>query len=293
MKSTVKIQKVNDDSQKQIEALQNEIKVLTKTIQNLNIKLQNTETFKTHFISNITNELINPFTSIIGLSKIILSVKKEEWKKVISMVALIHSEAFLLEFQLKNLFTAAKIEAGIETLHPVKLEVKNFIDNIEEIFLVESRKNNISIKYEFQNKSKNEYFVTDPEKLKIILTNIIQNAMKFSFQESEVKVFCEQNSNHLIFKIRDEGVGISKDKFNVIFDRFERLNNNINSINHGQGIGLSVSVSLLDLLGGEISLSSKENKGSEFIFKIPEIQINVDDIAITDGELFFNDGETF
>ena len=282
-----------DDSQKQIEKLQKEIKLLNKTIHDLNTKLENTETFKTHFISNITNELINPFTSIIGLSKIILSVKKEEWKKVISMVALIYSEAFILEFQLKNLFTAAKIEAGIETIHPVKLDVKNFIENIDEIFKVESRKNNIIINYKYNKKSDKQHFITDQEILKIILTNIIQNAIKFSKENSEIKITCEHDDKYLTFKIQDEGIGIPKEKFEVIFDRFERLNNNINSINHGQGIGLSVSVSLLDMLGGEISLSSKENVGSEFTIKIPELQDIVDNISISDGELFFNDGETF
>ncbi|MFC2138136.1 sensor histidine kinase [Bacteroidota bacterium] len=293
MENNFNINNAKKDAQQQIEALQKEVQYLTKTIHDLNYKLENTETFKTHFISNITNELINPFTSIIGLSKVILSVKKEEWKKVISMVALIHSEAFILEYQLKNLFTAAKIEAGIETLHPVKLDVKNFIDNIDEIFKLESRKNNITIKYHYDKKSKKEYFITDHEKLKIILANIIQNAMKFSSENSEIKFYCYHNDNSLTFKIQDEGIGIPKEKFEAIFDRFERLNNNINSINHGQGIGLSVSVSLLDMLGGEISLSSKENVGSEFTFKIPELKDIVEDISITDGELFFNDGETF
>ncbi|MGD9977390.1 MAG: hypothetical protein AB7S54_05595, partial [Bacteroidales bacterium] len=70
-----------------------ELKELNAELKLVNKKLEESEALKTHFISNITNEIINPFTSILGLSKAILSVDKENWKKVISRVALIHSEA--------------------------------------------------------------------------------------------------------------------------------------------------------------------------------------------------------
>lgn len=282
----------NTQNMNEISVLKEEIKKLNLIIEQLNDKLENSEKFKTHFISNITNELINPFTSIIGLSRIILSSNKEEWKKLISMVALIHSEAFHLEFQLKNLFTAAKIEAGIELQQPVKLDVANFMKSMEDIFYDEARRCKMIMKYKYINRSGKQYFLTDPEKIKIILSNIIHNAIKFSNNESEVKVICEHTNQFLVFKISDHGIGIPKGKFKVIFDRFERLNNNINSISHGQGLGLSVSVSLLDMLGGSITLQSKEKKGSEFTVKIPPINYNTDDIAITDGEFYFNNGKT-
>ncbi|MBN2521265.1 MAG: HAMP domain-containing histidine kinase [Bacteroidales bacterium] len=277
----------------EINLLKEKIIKLNSTIETLNEKLENSEKFKSHFISNITNELINPFTSIIGLSRIILSSKKEEWKNLIRMVALIHSEAFHLEFQLKNLFTAAKIEAGIESQQPVKLDVKNFMKSIEDIFYDEARRCKMKMKYKYINKSSNQYFLTDPEKIKIILSNIIHNAIKFSNNQSEVKIVCEHTNQFLSFKISDKGIGIPKEKFKVIFDRFERLNTNINSISYGQGLGLSVSVSLLDIIGGSITLKSKINKGSDFTFKVPQINYNTDDIAITDGEFYFNDGKTF
>ena len=93
-----------------------ELKELNEKLLEVNKKLEESEALKSHFISNITNEIINPFTSILGLSRSILAVKKENWKKVISMVALIHSEAFNLDFQLRNIFLAAKIEASPEEL---------------------------------------------------------------------------------------------------------------------------------------------------------------------------------
>jgi len=84
----------------------NELKSLNEKLKIVNKKLEESEAMKTHFISNITNEIVNPFASILGLSKNILSVNKENWKKVFSMVAMIHTEAFSLDFQLKNVFAS-------------------------------------------------------------------------------------------------------------------------------------------------------------------------------------------
>ena len=91
------------------EALE-ELQELNRELQIVNKKLEESESLKSHFISNITNEIINPFTSILGLAKHILSVKKEDWKTVISMVALIHSEAFNLDFQLRNISLQRKLK---------------------------------------------------------------------------------------------------------------------------------------------------------------------------------------
>lgn len=294
MESRINNKKMVSSSNKNEATYIREIDKLNHTIVTLNQKLNNSEKFKTHFISNITNELINPFTSILGLSKTILSVKKEEWKKVISMVALIHSEAFIIDFQLRNIFTAAKIEAGIATIQPVKLDINEFIKSIEETFNLEARKKHVKVTYQ-TNISDNEncYFITDPEMLKIILSNIVHNAIKFSHNESEVEVNCKLKKKKLIIEVKDQGIGIPKEKFNIIYDRFERLNNTINSINNGQGLGLSVSISFLDILNGKISLKSKENEGSEFIIEIPELNNTAEDIAITDSEIYFNDGEIF
>ncbi|HRW63836.1 MAG TPA: hypothetical protein P5132_10120, partial [Bacteroidales bacterium] len=77
-----------------------EVQELNEELKKANNKLEESEALKSHFISNITNEIINPFASILALSKNILSVEKENWKKVISMVSLIYSEAFNLDFQL-------------------------------------------------------------------------------------------------------------------------------------------------------------------------------------------------
>ncbi len=135
-----------------------ELKNLNDELRVVNKKLEESESLKSHFISNITNEIINPFTSILGLSRAILSVDKENWKKVISMVALIHSEAFHLDFQFRNIFVAAKIEAGEIFPEIFNVDIRNLIDSVIESFKFEMKKKRITATHNIDIKTNSPQF---------------------------------------------------------------------------------------------------------------------------------------
>ena len=173
-----------------------ELTTLNDELRAVNKKLEESEALKSHFISNITNEIINPFTSILGLSRAILSVDKESWKKVVSMVALIHSEAFSLDFQFRNIFFAAKVEAGEEVPEVVSVDIQALVDGIIESFRYELRKRQVEVKVHNRlpkddTKEGNFAFNTDPIYLKLVLANLLSNAMNFSKKESSVDVTLE------------------------------------------------------------------------------------------------------
>ncbi|MBE6340831.1 MAG: HAMP domain-containing histidine kinase [Bacteroidales bacterium] len=257
-------------------------------------RLKESEALKSHFISNITNEIVNPFSSIIGLSKSILSVEKQDWKKIVTMVAMIHSEAFNLDFQLKNIFTAAKIEAGEVQPNISKVNVKSLVQTVIDSFLVVARKMGIEIEFDYRIEfgfGKNFYYKTDSEKLKQILTNIINNAVKYSYKESKVIVSMWVEDDVLNISVQDFGTGISEKNQNLIFERFKRLDTGINSINQGHGLGLSITKSLLDLLNGTISIKSKKGEGTTFTISLPESSAVVNDLTDDDGGFFVDDGD--
>ena len=148
-----------------------ESKNLNEELIKVNKKLEDSESLKSHFVSNITNEIINPFTSILGLSKAILSVDKENWKRVFSMVALIHSEAFSLDFQFRNIFVAAKIEAGDIYPETFTVDINNLVESVVDAFKFEAKKKHLNVfvqPCEAADKEKTFVFKTDPEKLKLI-----------------------------------------------------------------------------------------------------------------------------
>jgi signal transduction histidine kinase len=271
------------------------LRVLNEKLESVNRKLEESEAMKSHFISNITNEIVNPFASILGLSKNILTVKKENWKRVFSMVALIHTEAFSLDFQLKNIFAAAKIEAGEVYPETGRVDVRSIVMSVTDSFRIEAQKKGVTFeqKFNFPGVAGSEfYFRTDPEKLKLILSNLINNAVKFSFDGGKISISVGYEIQQLFISVHDEGVNISDEFQQMIFDRFKRVDSTITSVNRGHGLGLSIITSLLDLLGGDINFQSDIEKGTTFIVNIPEAEEEKEDsfrTAVNGNEIFFDD----
>lgn len=273
---------------------ENEMKELTRELQDVTKRLRESEALKSHFISNISNEIINPFTSILGLSKAILSVEKQDWKKVVSMVALIHSEAFNLDFQLRNIFVAAKIEAGEIQPNTAKVNIKSLIQTVLDGFTIVSRKMGIEIILNFNIEhgfGKNFYFKTDSEKLKLIVSNLVNNALKYSYKDSKIIITISVDEDLLTISVQDFGTGISEKNQKIIFERFKRLDTGINSINRGHGLGLSITKALLDVLGGNIEIKSVKGEGSTFAIFVPEAKNLVDGFSGDGNDTFFDDGE--
>lgn len=273
-----------------------ELKELNTELKLVNKKLEESEALKTHFISNITNEIINPFTSILGLSKAILSVDKENWKKVISMVALIHSEAFNLDFQLKNIFVAAKIEAGDIYPEILRVDVNNLLESVIESFKFEMRKKKLNVQFTFNTGEKGEkdcIFKTDPEKLKLIVANLLSNAINFSLESGIIEILVTREANTLSITVRDHGIGISKENQKIIFDRFKRVDSGINSLNRGHGLGLSINKAVLDMLNGKISIESELGNGASFTISIPESEEPIEGFASDANETFFESDSEF
>ena len=269
-----------------------ELKELNQQLIDVNKKLEESEALKSHFISNITNEIINPFASILGLAKNILEVDKENWKRVFSMVALIHTEAFNLDFQLRNIFVAAKIEAGEIQPEIMKVDIDTLIRNVIESFKLQVKKKCLELQYVNEREKDNHlYFNTDPEKIKLILSNLLSNAIKYSYDESTIEIICDIADNKLELSVRDYGKGISDENQKTIFERFKRLDTGINSINRGHGLGLSINKALIDMLDGKIEIKSQLNKGSFFKITFPAKDLNISGFS-ADGNEFIFDADT-
>ena len=274
-----------------------ELKELTEELKVVNKKLEESEALKSHFISNITNEIINPFTSILGLSRNILAVKKEDWKRVISMVALIHSEAFNLDFQLRNIFVAAKIEAGEIYPEILNVDLGNMVRSVIESFKIEAKKKSLELEFNFDmlpEKNNNVYFKTDPEKLKLAIANLVSNSIKYSNEDSKVVVSVWKSEDENVnFSVQDFGQGISDANQKIIFDRFKRLDSGINSLNRGHGLGLSINKAVIDLLQGSIDVKSELGKGATFTLSIPEAKTNIAGFSADGNEFLFDEDEVF
>ena len=266
-----------------------------KQLIELNKKLSESEAMKSHFISNITNEIINPFASILGLAKSITECNDESPEKMKRMAAMIHREAFNLDFQFKNIFAAAEIEAGeIQPIVSV-VNIDEMLSGLMQMYSREIAMRKLEAKLEKENDDGSVLlFKTDGDKLTVVLSNLICNAINFNRQGKKLIVrYGRTPENQLKISVIDEGLGISEENRKIIFDRFKRLDNGINSINRGHGLGLSINKAYIDLLEGKLLVESKENEGSTFTVVLTESQVSSNDYSEEGNEVFFGDEEIF
>lgn len=235
-------------------------------LKKVNDKLIASEMLKSHFLSNIMNEIVNPLTSILGLSNILIS-SKEGYEKNVGNVKLIYNEAFLLNFQLRNIFSAAEIEAGKYYPEISKVNLKSLLEELIKSFesLYNNQKSRIILDYKGS-----EIFTTDHGKLNIVVSNLLSNAIKFSEEDSLVIVNANVEETYLELSVQDSGIGINGENISVIFDRFKQLDSGSTKEFGGHGIGLSVVQSIVDMLNGKISIESKFGEGSRFSVKLPD-----------------------
>ncbi len=272
----------------ELNRLQEENQKLHERLEELNEKLEKSEGYKSYFISLITNEIINPFTSILGLSKAITQLDDNDTGRAKELARIIYSEAFFLDFQLHNIFMAARLEAGEAVANPVKTDVLSVLQKVFEEFKPEAEKKSVELLLNSENEEPLGRFVVDPIIVKIVVSNLVSNAIKASEPDSRVIVNADVDNGILTITVQDFGVGIEQEKIHELFDRFKRLDETINSINTGSGIGIPVVTGVLDLLHGELSVESKPGKGSLFKVTIPEALRTDCGFAADDDELFFD-----
>ncbi|MBV5314867.1 MAG: HAMP domain-containing histidine kinase [Prolixibacteraceae bacterium] len=262
-----------DVCRKQISDLKKENEELVRSLYKVNEKLRDSEKLKGHFISNITNEIVNPFASVLALAENIKQLKTDEMTYAHRLADLIYEEAFHLDFQLKNIFAAALIEAGKEEPKLVQINIYELSKNISQYFKTQLKKKNIDLSVSCLNKTVADapvLFVSDKEKLDMIIKNLISNAIKYSPDNSIINLDFVFGNGTLSIEVSDHGKGINHDDRRIIFDRFKQLDEKINSINTGHGLGLSIVQAYSELLGGKVSLNDNYEGGIRIMVTIPE-----------------------
>jgi len=259
----------------QISNLKAENEELVRNLYKVNEKLRDSEKLKGHFISNITNEIVNPFASVLALAENIRELKEGEIEYAHRLADLIYEEAFHLDFQLKNIFAAALIEAGKEEPKLAQISINELSFNIGQYFKSQLKKKGITLSVEIDHANKlvsdiQAFFISDKAKLEMIVKNLISNAIKYSPDQSVINLDFVLGNGTLAIEVSDHGKGINRDDRKVVFDRFKQLDEKINSINTGHGLGLSIVQAYAELLGGKVSMNDNFEGGVRIMVTIPE-----------------------
>ncbi len=219
---------------------------------------------KEEFLSNMSHEIRTPLQSIRGFSELIgqtqLNRKQQEF-----MSAINYSNTFLSEL-VDDILDQAKIKAGKLELACKPFDLKTMVKEMETLFLHLARKKNIAFKASLTEDLKNVWLMGDALQIKRIFTNLLSNAIKFTNKGKVTLIVSATQLSELIkleIIVNDTGVGISKKAQAYIFDEFTQ---DISSLikTQGTGLGLSITKSLIEAMGGDISVKSKLGFGSTF-----------------------------
>jgi signal transduction histidine kinase len=241
-------------------------------LENLNDRLRDTERMKSGFLSNIRNEINNPLTSILGLSHQLSQGPALDDLKVKRIAAMIGKEAFSLDFQLRNIFSAAEIEAGEVTPQAAIVDIDELINTQIEYFRAKALQHEVSINFEH---GQDRNFKTDGKLVQAIVMNILANAIEFSPPNKTVTIHCEiRNNNQLIIEVKDVGPGIPKDEMKNIFQRFTQLETGSTKTHSGHGLGLSIVKEFCDSLRGQVDIDSKEGDYTKVKVVLPEFEMS-------------------
>lgn len=252
----------------------NEQQGMLLQMKELNRKLEQSEALKSHFISNIKNEINNPLAAILALSQNILRKPGTLSPEVIKSLRLIYHEAHALDFQLDNIMMAAEIEAGQVTPQLVDANVSQIIGYVVSSFRSAIDKKIVQVKIHMDEQI---HFVTDRHFFKIICANLISNAIKFTRDKGAIWINVTHEIDRLRLVVKDEGTGIREQDVTRIFDRFVQLDSGTVKSYLGHGLGLSVTRALAELLDGTIDITSSQD-GATFSIHFP---VKLSDVGIT------------
>lgn len=266
-----------------------DLRVVTRQLELTNRKLQESEALKSHFLSNIRNEINNPLTSIMGLARQLIA-KPETSENAALVGPMIYLEAFALDFQLQNIFIAAELEAGEAVPSYSRVDVIGIIDTVLDLQLHQIAQKNIAIG---KTAPPALCFGSDAQKLQIILLNLLSNALEFAPNGSKVEIIAEARDGGISVAVRDSGIGIDPDQQARVFDRFHQLDAGTTKSHRGHGLGLSISKALAELMEGTISLSSAPGQGCTVELFLPEPSVAVSMTAQDSNVFLFDDAEEF
>lgn len=242
---------------------------------------------KLDFFVNISHELrtpVNLISSTIQLIKLNLKNLSKEDENIISKyIDIMESNSMRLIRLINNLIDSTKIDAGFVKFTPINADIIKFVEDVCDsvVDYVDFNKMNLI----FDTDREEEIVLFDPDIIERILLNLLSNAVKFNKVDGTIYVNLYTKDDEIRITVRDEGIGIPKEKLSSIFKRFEQLQTKNKIEKQGSGIGLYLVKSLVTLHGGNIKVESKVNEGSKFIVTIPKkVLENGEELVIGEKE---------
>ena len=249
---------------------------LTNELKQQQKQLIESDKYKNNFLANMSHELKTPLNSIIVISSIMGKNKNQKLdEEQVKNMKIINSCGNDLLILINDILDISKIEAGEIAINLSKINIFELVDNL--ISEMQPLANEKGLELNFNTILDGLFFLSDAHRIKQIIKNLMSNAIKFT-DKGSIEIILEENINDIIIKVIDEGIGISKEKLDYIFERFKQADGSTTRKYGGTGLGLAISKELASLLGGEIKAFSTLGQGSTFELILPK-KTNIKNIS--------------
>ncbi|MDD4747996.1 MAG: PAS domain S-box protein, partial [Salinivirgaceae bacterium] len=255
--------------------LQNEkLTEINKALQKSKNKAEESDRLKSAFLANMSHEIRTPLNGILGFCEL-LKTQEIDTPKAVFFINVIEKSSQQLLSLINDIMHLSKIEAKRETLHYEPFELDVLAEDLYNLYLPMAINKNI---YLTLHKRIDQSLIvkSDLVKIKQILGNVINNALKFTAQGGVEFDYCIEQQ-YVKFEIKDSGIGIPENEIENIFDRFRQVELELGNSTGGTGLGLSICKSLVEMLEGHIRVESVLGEGSKFIVELPLEIIHSDD----------------
>ena len=226
---------------------------------------------KNDFLANMSHEIRTPLNGVIGIAAALRQTSLTPQQA--EMVALIRRSGETLERLVSDILDVAKIEAGQMTIQPQAFDLDAVLDGLLDVARLRAEEKGVDLRVEHASAARGA-FVGDSVRIGQVLNNLLSNAIKFTDQgEVIVRIDVDDSgaaqAARLCVEVEDTGVGFAADKAETIFHRFSQADGTITRRFGGSGLGLSISRTLVEMMGGEITASSQPGVGSLFRVVLP------------------------
>jgi PAS domain S-box-containing protein len=229
-------------------------------------KTQDALDFKSKFLSNMSHEIRTPLSSIIGLSYVLRKTDLNSHQK--SIMKKIQYASDLLLGIINDILDISKIESGKLTIESTHFNLTELLKESVELLMNKAKLKNISLDVEYYSLSEFN-FLGDTLRISQVLTNLLNNAIKFTEKGGVTLKITQKEDNIMLFEVIDTGIGIEKKNIDSLFKDFTQADMSTSRKYGGTGLGLSISKQLVELMDGRIWVSSEAGKGSTFSFELP------------------------